>query len=261
MRTAAILIVMTSCIVSCYMPVDGCRDINAANYDVTADEDCEEIDNCCIYPNLNLTISQQVRDTLWIRDSLYTNNLGQVYDIGTVIVMLDDWRIQQGSATVLTREEVDLTYDDVDTTVLDGLVYHRSSEFRYTVGSFIANGIVDQVECTLGTTDRADAIASNADAYVGEIFPDSLLVDTMRYPSVFIRFDSIDARSQMDIYLYDRVDLAFPLAVDLPRGDDLTVACNLDYSEWLDDIDLSLSTEEISEAIAIKLSDAFSVRE
>jgi hypothetical protein len=42
-------------ITSCYEHETGCRDINALNFSVSADEDCE--DNCCTYPNVEFLVN------------------------------------------------------------------------------------------------------------------------------------------------------------------------------------------------------------
>lgn len=40
---------------SCYEHEKGCRDINALNYSVSADDDCD--DNCCTYPNVEFLVN------------------------------------------------------------------------------------------------------------------------------------------------------------------------------------------------------------
>jgi hypothetical protein len=42
-------------IISCYEHEKGCRDINALNFSVSADEECD--DNCCTYPNVEFIVN------------------------------------------------------------------------------------------------------------------------------------------------------------------------------------------------------------
>lgn len=53
---AVCFIFLTSLIVtSCYEHEKGCRDINALNFSVSADEDCDN--NCCNYPNVEFLVN------------------------------------------------------------------------------------------------------------------------------------------------------------------------------------------------------------
>lgn len=47
---------------SCYEHEKGCRDINALNFSVSADEDCDK--NCCTYPNVEFLVNFIYKNTV-----------------------------------------------------------------------------------------------------------------------------------------------------------------------------------------------------
>lgn len=59
---------------SCYQYKQGCLDNYATNYDFAADEVCEQA--CCIYPDLNLSLSHVFNGFPFILKDTFVNNIG-----------------------------------------------------------------------------------------------------------------------------------------------------------------------------------------
>ncbi|MBK7805012.1 MAG: hypothetical protein IPJ51_01650 [Saprospiraceae bacterium] len=77
---------------SCYTRNEACLDTIATNYDVTADDDC---DACCIYPTMSLNVSHMAGDSVFSPQKMYTNDLGQNYQLLDVRFYLSAFDLYQ----------------------------------------------------------------------------------------------------------------------------------------------------------------------
>lgn len=240
------------------MPTDGCRDIDAANYSVLADQACD--DDCCSYPKLTLLASHRMGDTVWVRDSVYHNSLGQPYDIGYIVMVVSDVRLTTGTDTIRMRERVEVIRSGVDRSFVDDFTIVSTGEFRFEVGSFITNGPVDQLLLRFGSAVLPlDAVVSPTN-YTGLSYPDSLLVLGDLYPAAVVYFDSIGTRADEVVAIASMDVVSLQLDTTLQRGRGLSVEVNLDYQRWLSDIDFDAPPDAVSHNIAKNLGRAWLLR-
>ncbi|HMV23421.1 MAG TPA: hypothetical protein PKA71_03780, partial [Saprospiraceae bacterium] len=61
---------------ACYQPKEGCLDINATNFDATADEEC-----CCQYPVLQLKFKHFASGNEFSASDTILNDFGQQFRI------------------------------------------------------------------------------------------------------------------------------------------------------------------------------------
>ena len=129
---------------SCYEPQEGCLDIDATNYSISADDPCA---TCCTYPTLTLAFNHLVEsteDTVSLRYGVFYPNEGTA--ITTDSFMLDRARffisnvllVQEDSTTVDVEEELELEFASGDPqTVSDNFAnLDRSTFSARTIGYY-----------------------------------------------------------------------------------------------------------------------------
>ena len=90
---------------SCFQPEEGCLDIEATNFTLSADRDCVQDDNTsdcpCTYPDINLVIEHVYNDQAYLPDSVYQNNLGQTFRIRDIQFYMSDICLIRSDSTVV----------------------------------------------------------------------------------------------------------------------------------------------------------------
>ncbi len=86
---------------SCNKPREGCLDLNGTNYDVLAEIDC-----CCNYPNLSVTINSKYTDEIVEFNRFgYTNRLGQKYGVASGRLLVNNFFLVNDSGKVFEIED------------------------------------------------------------------------------------------------------------------------------------------------------------
>lgn len=85
-----IAFVITLVTSSCYTRTEGCLDLLANNYDVSADDGCE---TCCVFPSIVIDITHEVNGVKYRADSLLKNDLDQYYLISDVRFYISDFEL------------------------------------------------------------------------------------------------------------------------------------------------------------------------
>ena len=147
---------------ACYEPTEGCLDIEAVNFDASADDNC-----CCEYPSLNINLSQRFDTLLWFADSSYANNLGQSIQLLEASWYFSEFGLEQSGQRFLVEDTLSLnTLTGSDTTATlftDDFILVRRSPSSYTVGGFRTGGSFDQLDFRLGLSETArDVLPSSA---------------------------------------------------------------------------------------------------
>jgi hypothetical protein len=144
---------------ACYEPVEGCLDIEATNFNAAADEDC-----CCTYPKLILETVQRYDTLQYLPDSLYINDLGQVFRIKSVVFYLSEIQLFQGGNAFSVSDTVQLqTYsafgnDTLKETFTDDFLLVRRTPVDNPVGDFRPSGAFDKVKIRLGLSGDAQRV-------------------------------------------------------------------------------------------------------
>ncbi|MEL6925330.1 MAG: MbnP family protein, partial [Bacteroidota bacterium] len=74
-------------LVGCYEPVEACLDLQATNFEVTADRACSD---CCTYPTLSLSFSHKVDSNFLSNEDVYLNRVGRPYRIESVVFYISN---------------------------------------------------------------------------------------------------------------------------------------------------------------------------
>lgn len=232
----------------CYEPTEGCLDIKAANYDVTADGACGD---CCVFPTLNIQVQHVVAftnpdtsfnfryatfypnpgnpaDSFVIdRARFFISDIKLVRENGEEVGVLDTLKIEAPAGNALTIED---SFARLDRDIFQAR----------TVGTIITEGIFTGLKMTLGLdeflleTDPGSvpsghplSIAGdtlNYDALAGRYIPNRLI---FRQDTAAI-FDSLEIR----ITEPQVVTLPFDSPFELAEGFDINVVLRVDYMKW-----------------------------
>jgi len=264
----------------CYEPQDGCLDLEAVNYNFSADNNA--LDDC-EYPEIRVQFTHvyTTPDTVYnfrLRDSVYLDAAGNPFTVNAFSFFISGFELQRNDGAYLTvEEELDIYLFGNEGNILlqmvpdnFGLVTEANSSpislgtlresadlqsFRFFVGvngqanAAIADSIPDSHP--LGLTDSL--LYFNQDSgYVYqfiELFRDTTAADTIP--------------EQLRIGTFANLkEVQFPVADEKIPGFNLKVVIQIDYSKWLEDINvLTDSNAELHQKIVGNTTEAFSLKE
>lgn len=249
-KTAKYLVVLfiaMSVFSSCYEPVRACQDVLATNYSISADETCpDEVEVCCTYPDLFLTISQVVGDKSFNEDSIYTNVLEDSFKIVNAVLFLNDAQLTKADNSIVSvQEEKSIeTWDGsgfVQMDVLDDVVLVTRPRINFSVGEFPFPGDYLRIQFNAGLNkawSKVNTEALSSDHLLST--SDSLQMD-VEEGFVFAQFDILRNYNVLDTtrlrVFGDQVPFSFDIDTTLNRGVDFSIPLKLDYEKWFEGVD------------------------
>ncbi len=226
---------------SCYQNVEGCLDPNSSNYDVTADNACED---CCTYPTLSLTVGFFKGDSAYNRIDSIPNNNEIFFIIEDIQMYFSDISVSDGSENFRITET--LNYVDnsgEEQEIIDDVVLVKPTAIRYPLGTFIEANDFNSFLLSLGVPeeiDDAQSIELSADHPLA-IAGDSLyIVDQNQFVKSWIVLRQIGVHDVADTLQIDmpRFDYVFEnLDINQERGSSLDLNVRFDYFKLINDID------------------------
>ncbi len=269
----SISLVFLVLIFACQEPEEGCLDVEADNYDVSADDPCSD---CCTYPSISIDVAHRFDTLLFSFDSIYYFPETSLIptQLEQIIFYLSDFRLvnlSDDSLTVFETIELDLFSGGMETFTDDYVLMSRSiPSFSYEVGEIRGAGSFNTLRFSVGIAGEAalsDAL-TQPDGHPLALGTDSLWNESEGY--VFNRimlipdtFNTIAPVRTIDIRGEDaitEINLAFSQEVTL--GFDVSIPLKIDYKEWLSGIDFVGDTDiEIAEKIVNNTANAFSINE
>jgi hypothetical protein len=271
---------------SCYTPTEGCLDIDATNYNASADEPC---DDCCSFPNLNLKITYTVttqgtfgEDSIVNHSASFTfNNLADnFFQIDGMEFYLSDFQLvmSDGSIAEVVDEMTFMIYDDAilqtskDTTVKDDFVLIKRSSPNYTIGEFRRPGTYVELRFRVGIDERLSSIDTDTLASSHPLSSDNLMHFEMRdsgfvYQEFSLVKDTLTNSTEIEVYQIGKetansVQVILPFFVELEPGFDMEIPLKVNYSTWLKDINFAVDDiETIKTTIVSNAAYAFEIGE
>lgn len=240
----AIVVTIT---VGCYEPTEGCIENWATNFDVLADNLC---DDCCSAPDVNAVIKYYINDsTEYTFGDTIIHSSGRFYSILNMNTMLSNFEIGTGG------EIVDEINDSVE---IKNIFYDTDFGFSSGQGSNIAITeyqvpyAVDSITYVLGLIPEwQDTLIFGRDNADIARAVDSLYIisdDFYSNLNCFISLDTTDIDTlRLVSSLSDTVRYAF--AVDdfqLSLGENTTLELRVDLFSWFDPIISVVDTEDAS---------------
>ncbi len=265
-----------SLISSCYTPTDGCLNIDATNYDASADEPC---DDCCSFPNLNLKITHSITTQgTFGQDSCINhsgdstfNNLGnnffQIKD--GMEFYLSDFQLimSDGSVSEVEDEMTFMIYDDAisqtskDTTVKDDFVLIKRNSPSYNIGEFRKPGTYIELRFKVGIDEKLSSIDADTLASSHPLSSDNLLHFETRdsgfiYQEFSLVKDTLTNPTEIEVYKIGKetansVQVNLSLLGELEPGFDVEIPLKVNYSTWLRGINFATDDPETIKSIIV----------
>ena len=245
-------LVITTKMMSCYSPEEGCLDPESTNYSIIGDFECLD---CCTYPILKLSIFHENKDTTFSLKDTISNELGQQISLLDFAILLSDFKIEVGENSLEVEDSLSLNFDDGILFVKDDVIRTSRSSFTYEIGTIIFDGTADQISFKIGLNDELNEnrFTSDIDNHPLTTDSDSLFQeDTGTY--VFQRIQIAQGENFLDTVIYDITtanEISFPIDFESIRGENKTIIIEAQYDKWFEGIDFSLmSQSEIQEKIS-----------
>lgn len=268
--------------IGCGTSEEGCLDIDATNFDVSADKDCE---SCCIYPNLKLSVFHSLSTTGVLQadscinhsaDSTLTNGDNNFFQINDISFYLSDFELVMSDGTAIEVEDtITLNiFDDQlgttlkDTLVKDDFVLIQRSQFSYTIGEFRTPGLYTKIRFKVGLDNRVNTtndtlltshplsddqemhFTTREEGYILQQF--DIVKDTALFPDV----DPI----QIGEEFFNTVLIELDYTQTFEPGFDIEIPIKVKYEEWLKGINFASDTEStIKTTIVSNTADAFEI--
>ncbi len=249
-----ILVLFVNLFSSCYEHTEGCRDINALNFDVVADKDCE--DNCCKYPNVYLDF-KLFKDSITVdTNTILVNNFNDTFRIKYFRMYLSDFSLintQNDTIELLNKikygiEKNDkIEYDNINFPVLklkakpqsynlgNLKVLNKYSEliFYFGIKSTINHAIMDKLDISNPLSFKDNDMYINTDS--GYYF----LKMNLEMADSTIKNINISG----DKYL-SKINIKHNF--DLSERKNHYISLHLDVSKWLLPVDFNKNNDEIT---------------
>jgi len=263
---------------ACYEPQAGCLDVEAVNYDFSADEN-DAAD--CVYPELRLRFEHvySYPDTtvnLRLQDTFYLDESGNPFRLNRFEFLLSDIRLQLADGSTLEVSDEIAIYIESD----EG----RVNEF-FVTDNFAFGTAANSGNITIGTV-RESATVNALNFFVGvagqanQAIPDSFpithplgLSDSLIYFNrdsgyVFQLIELFRDTAATDtipellrIGTNDNIQfIDLPVGVEKQPGFHFRATIQIDYRKWLDGINVDTDTKaELAQKIVSNTAEAFSL--
>ncbi len=247
-HSIVLLLLFSILISACYEPVEGCLDPDATNYDVDADDSC---DDCCNLPTFSILMSYLVDG------ESYTD--GDTFRVSSQGLMIEDFHFFISDIQLIDSEGNEIPYEDQfllfdesgnSELVTEDFKYFSSSQFRGTLEDLRYDGLVDQIQFSVGLEDRINSYDKDSldiNTELSKVPDEFYLSETLGY-----EFYSFQIRDTMDNFVQTSENNAFPLidvSVDLEgemisRGFNGDINLFIDFGLLFDGINLTIMSEE-----------------
>ncbi len=268
-------LLLLTVLTSCYEPKEGCLDVRAVNYDVTADDPCSD---CCTYPALKVTFRHQAvwppnPDTsiTFRYDTPYPSPLDKFhyFKVGRFRFLLSGIHLLDSQGNPI------LLQDSLGFTDPAGNEFFAENNFAKldrdiiqtrSLGTLIAETQTDQVELTIGLpSSLRHALPSDLPADHPLSTADTLLYDTLQgYRSGFVKLyrDTLPGTPADTLVFFENLELTLPLPAPLQirPGHHVKLTFTINYLALFDGIDfVGEPTESIKNKLWQNLSSAIDV--
>lgn len=240
---------------SCYEPIEGCLDINSANYDVSADRAC---DSCCTFPNFNLNLEQVFNGEDFSLGDTLTNNLRTQFTITDYSIIFSDFKLigDESSYTIADSTKVDCNSTANNHEVNDLIRINNFSRFA-TIGEWKTSEVIENISFKLGLNDcyhNAGIDGLDANSRINSI--DTLYESGIGFRTFFLEIN--DTLVYEFIGSPETIDISQPLIASNSAGSPLVINMSIDFGIWLSDFTLEDNDQMAKVKLAQNASQAVS---
>lgn len=246
---------------SCYENQEGCLDIRATNYEVTADVEC---DDCCTLPTAGIRLTTFNRDTTFRLGDTIVNDLGQQIILLGLVYFASDLQLGVEGELVAAVDSLVLATDTDTFAIAASVARVNRRVTSFTFGTFLDDGQITEVRFNLGLP--AEVVGRSVEGPTSNAVstdPDSLVSEDLAYTTQRLRVvvgpELVDTMVLNVPATLGAVPVTVAVDTFTVRGQNKFVDLNVDYGIWFDTIDFTtMSAEEIAQRLQTNLSQAFS---
>lgn len=255
---------------SCSNDEEGCLDVQATNFDVTADVACN---SCCTYPELSFRVNHIYTDSAnFILDATYLDAIDSPFTVSSAQMYISDVQLIRADGTgVGVTDNLTLTFSDNTTSVIeDNFLFVRKSIGNYTsgtIGNISTEGKFEKIRFNVGVNPTANhaQISNMPDGHALAEQTESMHLD-INDGYIFTKLQIVTDTTSTDFTIYEisgdgsltTIELDYPLNID--AGFDISLIVNMDYNILFSNIDFQNDDEtSITSKLQNNISNAFSV--
>jgi len=222
----------------CIARNEGCLDIAAENFDLSADKACV---GCCTYPSLSLSLSQKWGTRNFHTDSLYHDVNNMPFYIRDLDYFMSSFAWEDTDLIKYTIDSTDIQCGEDVIRYTPDIVQVDARRFVYLLDSirvfpFIENinlkvGVVSELNCVDATDDDTPLVLSDA----------SPLWDTLANARSAIRVvlqTDTSVLSFDTVYIHTCLPVSLTYMEEFEPGIDKVLNLTVDYSLWFATFDL-----------------------
>lgn len=248
---------------NCYEAQEGCLDLGATNYNVTADDSCPD---CCTYPSLNLAFRHLIVPTdmpdtsVFLRYNTYYPTFESPMDTFTIErirYFLSEIRLVRPDGEELhVLDSVTVEIDGNDVTIEDSFAkVDRDIIQTVNVGTIRTEGAFSAIRFKVGLPENLLNIDPESVPRTSQL---SVTNDTLLYRDtidigylsslVVFNRDTVSTIDSTVVAIYDQTDLIeipFAETFNLDPGFNLKVTLNVDYLKWFQNIPVPITDQNM----------------
>ena len=229
---------------ACYQPKEGCLDINATNFDATADEEC-----CCQYPVLQLKFKHFASGNEFSASDTILNDFGQQFRIPSFAFYFSDFEFTGTSGNKVQVSDTIRLPAPFDSIVLKkDIALVRAITSNALLGRFIQEESFTKLYFQVGVPSAADGAVLSKIPSTSELSaqPDNLYDATKAYVSVKYVFSTGIEQGSSERFIRIFQDIPFSFNIDLPliRANNTCVTIVIDHAAVFHNVDVKNDNDE-----------------
>lgn len=250
---------------NCLEPTEGCLDVKATNFDVTAGKDCDK--SCsCTYPSLIISTNYVSGTSNFNYNTTYKNDIGDSFRIVSAQMYLSDFQlINDKNQSIRTLDSVSLTRATDTIKVLNNYaLVGKSVGFDFTIGTFNSADNFTKIKFRVGLDDVA---LKTIPSKMPTTHPLSTKTDSMYISSqsqyIFNKFviaKGVNFIDTLRLNITMPKDLEFVKALSFPLGFNASIPLTINYLQFFKGVNFSDDVNKIKEKIVDNTSSAFSIQ-
>ena len=250
---------------NCQTPIEGCLDVRATNFDVTASKDCNK--TCqCTYPSLVISAKYKMDTSDFYLDSTYTNDMNQKFRMVSAQMYLSDFQLIDNKNTVFrTIDSVALTRATDTIKVLNNYaLVGKAVGFDFTIGAFNGTGLFSTFKFRVGL----DAIAAQTvPSKMPTTHPLSTKADSMYISSTkqyifnkFILAYGTNFKDTLRIKIMTPKDLTIVKPLSFTEGSNAKIPLTINYLKFFSGVNFSDAQNLIENKIVSNTNTVFTIQ-
>ena len=222
----------------CNTRIQGCLDLNATNFDLTAEKAC---DDCCTYPTVTITLSQKWGDNNFSTDNTFFDSHGNAYKIIDLQYFLSSFAWESSLNEVYTVDSSTANCPEEMFNYTNDITVIRPTSFVYTLGSSRTATEIDSLGFHIGLVEDFscldDSLSSTPDILTSSSplwNPATGMLSTIRLIVNLLPSDTIVDTLFIDVHQAEKI--AYRGALN--QGENFSFLLTVNYAPWFSTVDI-----------------------